>query len=189
MRNLLLLILVIVSFACKKEEIYKDTTFNSFEIKNHYTLNRIDRDIDNSIEGEFVLTESCEYELTNNIGQVNKLIGIQINNNHHENSLRLGWEYMPEQEFYNIWAYYYIDGERGEQYNIVTVKSGEVNTFKVEVSSNKYLLEVNGKVWTKEDLDLNIDKTKLLFPYFGGKEPFPGSLHGDNKCKILIKIK
>lgn len=176
----LLILLVICSCGKMPTDKYKE-----FEIKDHYSKNRVKTKLDEPVvEGYFKLDSSCEYELTENIGQINKLIGIGFDNDHHQNSIRIGWEW--ENDHYRMWAYYYMDGTRGSDY-VTECVSNQEYYFRVEAQADKYVVVIDNEVIFVMG-ETSMDKPRLLLPYFGGEEPFPGSIHGDDKCSIFIKL-
>lgn len=176
----LLILLVICS--CSKIPTNK---FKEFEIKKYYTATRVNTNLKEPVvEGYFKFDSSCEYELTENVGQINKLIGIGLDNDPYENSIRIGWEW--ENDHYRMWSYYYIDGIRGSDY-VTECVSNQEYYFRVEVFESGYHVIVNNELIIVPG-NINVTKPRLLLPYFGEEQPFPGSIHGDNKCKIFIKL-
>ena len=103
----------------------------------------------------------------NGSDDINKLYGI-TSPSIHKNSARFGWR--AKGEIIEIFAYYYIDGER----TFVKMGETEINTrneFLVDVSGNNYYFAFNDEVHL-------VVKTKNItayraFPYFGGNLPAP----------------
>ena len=103
----------------------------------------------------------------NGSDDINKLYGI-TSPKIHENSARFGWR--CKGEIIEIFAYYYINGERFFE------KMGETeinvrNEFLVDVSKNNYYFRFN-------DVEKVVVNTKNItafrsFPYFGGNLPAP----------------
>ena len=172
--------------SCNKEEL-NGVTYNKYIIKNHYAKYKkvFRNDKDNVLKGKAILTNSCKYKLDYNYGQINKLTGLSLNGYHHNNSFRIGWEYDLSNDNFKLYSYVYLDSERLTEL-IKTVKANDVINFNIEVTKTKASITVDG---IQKEYYYNVDKvkTKLLFPYFGGVEPFSESLNGDKECKILIK--
>ena len=173
MRYLAILFLLI---SCNK---YKND-YQIFSIKRHRSVNTIKQPKNNNVKGYAYFTESCKYELSKNIGQINKLIGLSNGiNGVHKNSIRIGWEY---DKVFKLYSYYYLNGSRHHNY-ITSVNTNEVFYFDVSITENNYLLTINDTTTTIKH-NLNKVNTFLLYPYFGGKESNPNNQY----IKIMIKF-
>ena len=180
-----LLIFLIRLFSCQKEVLINDINFTEYKISHHKSTNRIQKIDSHVIEGYGMFSESCEYELTENIGQINKLTGLSNGLDHQKNSIRIGWVY--ENGAFDLYSYAYYNGERIEQ-KLTSVLTDEVFSFKIGIELDRYYIIINGVEYNTPVSFDELDSSYLLYPYFGGKEPFPNSLHGDKECKIYLQI-
>ena len=181
----LIILLSILTIGCKKEVLIDGTKFTEYTITNHRSTNQINTIKSHTIEGKGMFSKSCEYELTENIGQINKLTGLSNGLDHQKNSIRIGWVY--ENCAFDLYSYYYYNGERNSQ-KLTSVLTDEIFTFKIWIDLLGYHIIING---VQTDIDApfdGLDTSYLLYPYFGGKEPFPNSIHGDKECKIYLQI-
>ena len=185
MKNLLKFLMIIFCFSCKKVKVEDKIPYTVYTISDHKSTYDIERVNSHRIEGVAKFSSSCEYELTENIGQINKLIGLSSGINHHENSMRIGWEYADG--VFKLFAYWYVDGTRGESY-LTSVVTDEKFEFVVEVKKDEFYVNINGVEFQQEHNMDSLGESFLLFPYFGGKAKFPGSVHGDKKCEIYIHM-
>ena len=170
------LIICILLIGCSKYE----NDYKVYSIKSHRSGVHTTKQSNNCIQGNAYFTESCEYVLTDNIGQINKLIGLCSGmNGVHQNSIRVGWEY---EDSFKLYSYYYIDGVREHEY-ITSVQTKEVFSFEVRIDKDSYYLRINQQSTTiKHNID-NINSW-VLFPYFGGEEPNPDK----DKMNVMIDI-
>lgn len=186
MRKLLILLTLLVTMvSCKKEVLINGTNFTEYRISEHRSTNTIHKIKTHVIEGKAMFSASCEYELTENIGQINKLTGLSNGLDHQKNSIRIGWVY--ENGAFDLYSYSYYNGERTEQ-KLTSVLTDEVFSFKIGIELNRYYIIINGVEYNTPVSFDELDNSYLLYPYFGGKEPFPNSIHGDKECKIYLQI-
>lgn len=140
--------------------------------------------------------ENCNYVLTNNIGQVNKLYGHSFNlfpwfdkkdkkwkSGHHKNSIRFGWRSIDSDKIELI-AYVYVNGERAENV-ITTIRTEEWTHLNFQETAEFYIFRVirqNGdsglykfrkSITKKGFLNLFIFR---LYPYFGGEISAPHNM-------------
>lgn len=185
MRKLVLFILMVLTISYKKEVLINDTIFTEYTISHHKSTNNIQKIKSHSIDGKAMFSKSCEYVLTENIGQINKLTGLSNGLDHQKNSIRIGWVY--ENGAFDLYCYAYYNSERIEQ-KLTSVLTDEIFTFKIWIDLSGYHIILNG---VQTDINApfdELDSSYLLYPYFGGKEPFPNSIHGDKECKIYLQI-
>lgn len=115
-------------------------------------------------------TESCRYDIGKDQGDINKLFGVGYFPSHHDNSVRIGWNYDIGSGKINIFAYWYVEGTRGWQY-LRSVEIGEQHYFKIYIDGNMHRLDVAGRTYY---IDVNATKVSyLLRPYFGGNRKAP----------------
>lgn len=184
MKKILIIIIAMTTLSCSKTEEFNGEEFLSFEIGKHYTWDRISTKFNKDVlVGKFILDSSCEYELEENVGQINKLVGFGARF-HHKNSIRIGWNW--DKNKYNLFAYYYSDGEINSKY-ITSCISNKICTFTITKSSNGYFVSIDGEI-VEVNANTDYEVKQLLLPYFGGEAPFEESIHGDKKCKVLIKL-
>lgn len=172
MKHLILISLILIG--CNKYE----NDFKPYSVKSHRSGAHVTKS-NNSVVGQAYFTNSCEYVLTENIGQINKLIGLCDGmTGVHKNSIRIGWEY---DKVFKLYSYYYIDGIRGHDY-ITSVETNEVFSFDVRINKDSYYLSINENVVV---IPHNISKVSAwqLYPYFGGDAKNPN----DNDMVIMIK--
>lgn len=134
---------------------------------------------------------TCIYELTSNIGQVNKLIG-RSEGLHHYQSARFGWRCVGEQ--IELLSYCYINGAREEK-RLCLIDVGQWVGLKLSVSKDYYRftvtredkMKVNVLYVSKKNVKISWLRqfsrlfTYRLYPYFGGIVSAPHDM------KIQIK--
>lgn len=170
--------------SCKKEVDGID--YKVYKISKHYSSHGI-KSVDDELRGSAIFTASCSYD-SDGYDQVNKLVGISIDKvSPHTNSLRIGWRCLDASDVIELLAYYYIEGVRYEE-TICTVKTGEAFDYTLSVD-NGYSITINSHQWNNTNSVMSDGSNWLLYPYFGGAMSFPGSLNGDNECKIYLVIK
>lgn len=175
---------LVLLISCHKVEV-DGVVYKEYTIDKHKSVYDVEKISSHKIEGIAKFSSSCEYELTENIGQINKLIGLSSGINHHENSIRIGWEYS--QGLFYLYAYWYDSGVRDQQV-ITTVKTDEKFEFVVEITDTEFLIRINDKEFEHVHSMSELKDSYLLYPYFGGEAEFPGSIHGDKECKIYIHL-
>lgn len=185
MRAIVIMTIALVFFSCKKQIAEDGVNYTVYTISSHKSNYGIKKVNGHKIEGKAKFDSSCEYELTENIGQINKLVGLSSGTNHHNNSVRIGWEYADG--LFKLYAYWYINGERAVEEYITSVDANEPFDFYVEITDDEYKISINEYDWSVVH-DIDRKNSYLLYPYFGGKAKFPGSIHGDKECKIYLTI-
>lgn len=179
-----ILIIALSIVSCNKVEL-DGVVYKEFSIDKHKSTYDVEKISSHKIEGLAKFSSSCEYLLTENIGQINKLIGLSVGLDHHENSIRIGWEF--DQGVFKLYAYWYADGVRDQEY-LTSVVTDEKFEFTVEITDTQFYVKVNESEFITEHGIDKVDDTFMLYPYFGGEAEFPGSIHGDKKCKIYIHL-
>ncbi len=128
---------------------------------------------------EFYLDKNCLYHLgTPDDSDVNKLFGFSIGlTNHHNNSIRIGWNCQKNNGTISLFAYWYNNKKR----NIMYLKDIKPNTFhncSIEILPYGTLITLDGILYPID----YITKLKwhylgfLLKPYFGGNEKAPQNM-------------
>lgn len=136
--------------------------------------------------------QNCEYQLSENYDQVNKLYGFS-EGFHHWNSARIGWRCVDGENI-ELLAYCYINGKR----IIKPMIKCKTNTWvfcNIQNKSSKYVFKALSP--NNQSITVSVDKDKSfsfyslfklfiyrLFPYFGGKMPAP---HDMNLYTIKLK--
>lgn len=107
---------------------------------------------------------------------INKLIGFSTHINHHQQSCRLGWRCL-DQENIELVTYCYDEGFRLPEEVISRVKPGEEFNITLQNNREDWVFVYHNK---KEVKVLTIKKSKpgsslkyLLFPFFGGNNKSP----------------
>jgi hypothetical protein len=127
-----------------------------------------------AIQCEVTFDSSAIYQSVNpeNQEDVNKLIGFSdCNDEHHQNSARLGWSWNGHAVA--IYAYAYVNGERMIR-TITDVPVNETVKCSVSVSGDKYFFSVDNN---RDSLPRHCtgysNARYQLYPYFGGDEVAP----------------
>jgi len=115
-------------------------------------------------------TESCRYDLGKDQGDINKLFGVGYFPSHHENSVRIGWNYDVVSGKINIFAYWYAEGIRGWQY-LRSVDIGMNYYFKIYIDGDAHRLDISGRNYRVDVKSTPV--CYLLRPYFGGNKTAP----------------
>ena len=123
-------------------------------------------------------TESCRYDIGRDQGDINKLFGVGYFPSHHENSVRVGWNYDIVSGKINIFAYWYAEGKRGWQY-LRSVDLGVVYYFKMYIDGDMHRLDIAGRNYQVDVKSTSI--CYLLRPYFGGNKTAPHDIVIDIK--------
>lgn len=116
-------------------------------------------------------TESCRYDLgVRDQGDINKLFGVGYFPSHHDNSVRVGWNYDIVSGKINVFAYWYAEGICNWQY-LRSVEIGLPYYFKMFIDGDNHRLDIAGRVY-----NVSVNSTQvayLLRPYFGGNKKAP----------------
>lgn len=130
---------------------------------------------------------SCQYHLTANETQVNKLVGVG-HVHHHLNSIRVGWRWNYRIGLFELVAYRYRNGrvDYAPLCNVPVNKEVDIIiTYKYEKGSIVTVVYCSGSsvqfVWKTEHWYEKIPFLYECFPYFGGYMPAP------NDIRISIK--
>ena len=118
-------------------------------------------------------TESCRYDIGRNQGDINKLFGIGYFPHHHDNSVRIGWNYDLVSGKINLFAYWYLQKERHWFY-LRSVNIGEVNYFSIQVREQDHIIDVAGRKYCVDVAGRSVGY--LLRPYFGGNRTSPHTM-------------
>ena len=123
----------------------------------------------NRLDWNFMFKDMHKYDYTVKDGDdINKLYGI-TSTKIHENSARIGWRYVGDENF-EVFAYYYVRGVRNWEL-ISTVKTNEDVLYSIDVSNHNYTFGVNND-WIHVTNTKNILAARA-FPYFGGNNTAP----------------
>lgn len=198
MKNLLVIFLIIVLPACKKESvanlpttiapIITDTPFyNSYNILKgaHYcNESTIKLFTGDHINFKVKFSSAAVYTTKEdeNQGDVNKLYGFSEGIDNHLNSARIGWNWQSNA--LRLYAYAYANGIRNCK-EISTIAIGEAISCSIGITANKYLFTVREK---KVELPRALNTAAVAgywqYPYFGGDEVAP-----HNICIDIMDLK
>jgi len=156
-----------------------------FTIKKHthksFNIPRLT--LKKEIKGYFNFISGVPYKIKNQ-KDTNKLIGLSDALHHHKDSVRIGWRYIPENDFIEISAIVYSNKKRTIT-KITEVHPKTFSHFSIKIDSENYIINVNNK-------EVYIPRTSkykcvryILYPYFGGKTKTPKKI----KIKMDFKIK
>lgn len=123
-------------------------------------------------------TESCRYDIGRDQGDINKLFGVGYFPSHHENSVRVGWNYDLVSGRINLFAYWYVGGKRDWQY-LRSVDIGIMYYFKMYIDDDIHRLDIAGRNYRVDVHSTPI--CYLLRPYFGGNRTAPHDIVIDIK--------
>lgn len=123
-------------------------------------------------------TESCRYDIGNDQGDINKLFGIGYFPHHHDNSVRIGWNYNIVSGKIQLWAYWYADGVRQWSY-LRSADFGVPYYFKICIDEGEHTIDVSGRRFSIYLKPQSIGY--LLRPYFGGNRKAPHTIFIDMK--------
>ena len=118
-------------------------------------------------------TESCRYDIGRDQGYINKLFGIGYFPHHHDNSVRIGWNYDIVSGKINLFAYWYAQGVKGWHY-LRSVDIGEVNYFSIQAGERDHIIDVSGRKYCVDVAGRSVGY--LLRPYFGGNKTSPHTM-------------
>jgi hypothetical protein len=189
-KTLLVIILIILLSACKKEGVanlqetvapivIKTPVFISYNILKgtHYcTESTIKLFNGNHINFKVKFTSAAIYKTMEpeNQGDVNKLYGFSEGIDNHLNSARIGWNW--QNNALHLYAYTYAEGIRNCK-EISTIAIGEAIPCSIAISANKYLFTVGEK---KAELPRALNTATVAgywqYPYFGGDEVAPHNI-------------
>jgi hypothetical protein len=120
---------------------------------------------------------------------VNKLLGFTDGTiNHHKNSFRIGWRYVPESNNIEISAYTYVDGVRNNEV-LTTIEIFEQMSCEVTCLEGVYRIVINEfKVhYVKRSTNIKWKYKHSLYPYFGGEMVAPQYIFINTQCTRLTK--
>jgi hypothetical protein len=196
----ILLSILLVSFACQKEEInflpptenpaFIDTakvwTTYIIPAGQNFSLNNNLVALDTSFL-DFGLTfdSSAIYQsvLPSNQADWNKVTGFSDCGQFHQtNSLRLGWRWTPPIGI-ELAAYYYTNSQRGFQ-TIDTVQVGDTIDVSLQKMQAEYLVQINARqITVPRGCNATSAGNYKLYPYFGGVEVAPDTVRVHIKWK------
>lgn len=107
---------------------------------------------------------------------VNKLYGFADNNQHHNlYSARFGWRWMKGE--LHLFSYIYNDGIRADT-DIGKIEIGREYTCSIKVAGTQYIFTLDGQVtkWPRKSTTARAIGYKL-YPFFGGDEVAPHTIH------------
>lgn len=178
----LLIFLEIISIGCEPEQ----TPVRHFVIEKgeHYASPRLTESLQSSrLAFEARFDESAIYDLGDVALQSskNKLLGFSdCNSLHHQNSARFAWQWFNDR--LEIYGYCYVNGERQEEY-IGTVDINVYNKYEIELNPDYYIFRLNDQepVYMNRGDLCTAGLYYKLWPYFGGENAAPHSVHVDIK--------
>jgi hypothetical protein len=115
-------------------------------------------------------TESCRYDVGNDQADINKLFGIGYFPSHHNNSVRVGWNYDIVSGKIQLWAYWYENSIRRYSY-LRSVDIGNIYYIKIYIDGEEHTIDASGRRFS-----VNVKPQVfgyLLRPYFGGNRKAP----------------
>lgn len=179
-----ILILFFLLITCYKLE--DDFFIHTIKKGNHISGNYMSVHNSRKLECEVIFTESCIYEIPNDIEfDTNKLIGISDSYIHLNHSVRIGWRYYKGQ--LEILSYV----RKNKVIHLQHMCYVEINQpyfFSVEIKNDRYILICKKVGGVYKPVNVEVSRTSdyngiryKLFPYFGGNNPAPHD--------ITIKIK
>ena len=189
-KNLLVIILIILLSACKKETVEimpptQDSVVTALPVYKSYTIlkgahycreSSIKFFSGNDINFRVKFSNSAMYKTleTENQGDVNKLYGFSEGIDNHLNSARIGWNW--QNNALRLYAYTYANGVRNCK-EISTVVIGEAIDLSIGIAANKYLFKA-GEI--KLELPRALSSATVAgywqYPYFGGDEVAPHTI-------------
>lgn len=136
------------------------------------------------IQRKVMFLPSCKYELHGEDAEdINKLFGVGYLPTHHENSVRFGWRYNVDTNFIEVFSYCYVDGERLIK-KLCDCYCGVDYYFNLLIGSRSYFLDVSRTSTPNTEIGQTIvhkhHNKKLgynLYPYFGGNQTAPRTIH------------
>jgi hypothetical protein len=141
-----------------------------------------------NISWQLILSSECWYPQTAiDKHGINKITGIAFGFNHHNNSIRLGFQPdFSRPGWLRLYAYWYHNGQRLSQ-ELGTISATEEFTFSVwERKDGIFKLTVNNNRSLYYEHFLITKRSRLgylLKPYFGGRSKSPWDM------KIMVKRK
>lgn len=131
--------------------------------------------IGHSVRFAVILETACYYSNPPYNTQINKFYGASESIDPHKNSMRLGWQPGKKENQIELYAYYYINGQRNWEY-ITSVHVLDDITCTIERLGIFWHITV-GKttkvVYVGHDYHKNLIR---LYPYFGGRVPAPHAM-------------
>ncbi len=130
-----------------------------------------------NISWRFRLSASCWYPLgAINAHGVNKIVGLAFGTNHHQNSIRLGFQPdFNKDGWFTIYAYWYHHGKRFYM-PFANIPANKDHTFTIfERADGIFRLVLSNETQSCEHF-VSTTKSKIgysLKPYFGGQSKAP----------------
>lgn len=146
----------------------------------HFTDERFPQllPLTNGIYGEFILGEETVPSFEHD--HINKIVGLAVGIDHHDNSLRIGW--MFSNDLFHLYAYAYHNGKRHHKF-ITAVHIGHKVEYYIAVIEGVPTIHVDDyRVAFDFQYDYSVKTGSLLFPYYGGQPTAPNTI----KLKLSI---
>lgn len=130
----------------------------------------------NRIEAKVNFSKAC-LTPSKDAGDVNKLLGLSLGLNHHQNSVRIGWR--AKEEAIELFAYEYRNGVRSIEPLCMVLPDMDVY-IGIYLIENIVRYTVQNSGWTVKRLHTEgynpVKKKQRLYPYFGGTFPAPETM-------------
>lgn len=117
--------------------------------------------------------DSCRYNIGPDQGDINKLFGVGYFPHHHRNSVRVGWNYLPQTDKIRLYAYWYNKGVKGWHY-MHSVNIGDYVYPSIHINRGTHTIDVQGK---RLMIECKGSLGYLLGPYFGGNQTAPHDIN------------
>lgn len=127
--------------------------------------------------------DNCRYDIGSDQSDINKLFGFSLGM-HHENSLRVGWRYVPQKDLIEIVTYIYQNGVRLREKHLDWLNFGQKGEYTIELTDDYYAVFSVGKSVIVKDKIETKKKLYLSYPlslYFGGNCTAPHDMNIDLK--------
>jgi hypothetical protein len=180
MKKILLVIIALSLFACKKRDVLDEKEFELYTIKKgfQHSTTRVRVLRKDEINFIFKFDETAIYTTSNPSRQadINKLFGFSdCGAKHQENSARIGWRWYEDK--LELFAYYYNNSERDQEY-ITTILPGKEYSCKISAKSGEYIFNVDNIIVKVPRSCTGSKSVKYyLYPFFGGSEVAPHDIN------------
>ncbi len=135
--------------------------------------------IDRTIHPRIItFKDNCKYNFNNDDQlDINKIFGITLGLNHHENSIRVGWRWDIKTNSVELVSYVYLNNVRQPEKHICFVKPNtkiHVDIVRRESKTGAITITKDGKHFGAVHFDVDGPFFGyLLGAYFGGNNPAP----------------
>ena len=168
MKYLVYILIVLFALTGCEKMFLPDNTYLIKEGKHRSTSN-ISIINGTNISFSFTFEEEHQYLDEINTTQINKLYGL-TSTSIHKNSARIGWR--QEDEEFVCFAYWYLDGDGFNSYELYRAQLGERVDFTIR-TGDTYVFIANDVTFITPG-----HKCKFLaYPYFGGTIPAPHKMY------------